>query len=57
MTDKPKICAMESCTCIALDGQYCSDYCRRTAGKEILNCGCGHKDCAGGAEDLESAVG
>lgn len=50
MTSEPKTCAMESCTCIALEGDYCSDYCRQTAGQEVISCACGHKDCAGAAE-------
>lgn len=57
MTDEPAICAMESCTCFAMDGQYCSDFCRQASGEELLTCGCGHKDCAGNADDTESAVG
>ena len=50
MASEPKTCAMESCTCIALEGDYCSDYCRQTAGQEVITCACGHKDCAGAAE-------
>jgi hypothetical protein len=54
---EPKSCLMEACTCVALEGQYCSDYCERTAGQEVLTCACGHKECAGSAPDLDSAVG
>ena len=57
MTDTAKICAMESCTCVALEGQYCSDYCKQTAGHEVMTCACGHKDCAGSVDELASAVG
>ena len=56
MTDTAKICAMESCTCVALEGEYCSDYCKQTAGREVMSCACGHKDCAGAAPEVESAV-
>ena len=54
MASEPKICAMESCTCTALEGDYCSDYCASTAGEEVLTCACGHKDCAGTAAEAEA---
>ncbi len=57
MAQEPKVCAMEACTCVALEGAYCSDYCKQTAGHDVITCACGHKDCAGSVEDLESAVG
>ena len=47
---------MEACTCVALEGAYCSEFCERTAGQELVTCDCGHKDCAG-APEMESAVG
>ncbi len=57
MTQEPTICAMETCTCVALEGLFCSDYCSQTAGQDVLTCACGHKDCAGSAPVAESAVG
>lgn len=48
-------CMHEACTCVATQGEFCSDYCREHAGHEELTCGCGHRDCAGTA-DAEEAV-
>lgn len=54
MTQTP-VCAHEACTCVPLEGQFCSDYCRMSAGEGSLSCACGHKDCAAAMED--EAVG
>lgn len=51
MTDLPTPCAHEACTCVALTGDFCSDHCRTNAGEGSLSCACGHKDCAGSAEN------
>jgi hypothetical protein len=57
MTEAPPRCAHEACTCEATEGEYCSDYCREHAGKDVVSCGCGHRDCDGTMEEAESAVG
>ena len=48
-------CMHEGCTCVATQGEFCSDYCREHAGHEEVTCGCGHLDCIGTAE-AEQAV-
>lgn len=45
------VCLHEGCTCVAVEGEFCSDYCRRMTGQELVVCGCGHRDCAGTADD------
>lgn len=45
MTDVTS-CMHEGCSCPATEGEYCSDYCRENAGKDVETCGCGHTDCA-----------
>jgi hypothetical protein len=47
MTDTQARCMHEACSCAATQGDYCSDYCRESAGKGFEVCDCGHIDCTG----------
>lgn len=45
MADKDETCAHDACTCMATQGEYCSDYCREHSGDDNPECGCGHPEC------------
>ena len=47
-------CAHEACTCVPIEGEFCSDYCRQRAGHEEVACGCNHLDCAGTTDAREA---
>ncbi|HET6807056.1 MAG TPA: hypothetical protein VFH59_16595 [Frateuria sp.] len=55
MSDNGYRCGHAACQCTTAPdgGQYCSDYCRETAGSghaEPGRCGCGHAACASDPE-------
>ena len=47
MSNEPKKCAHENCTCTVTDGKYCSQYCEDAHKTTSLACDCPHTGCGG----------